>query len=144
MATDGSAPWALHVASVVGLYIVGVTWFAQTEARTSKQSTLLAAALTMLAALLLALPVPLWLEAGAGSPVFPYLLVALGLLVGIPATEAIARPSPANVQATVKRAIMGLVVLDAVLATGLAGTIGVAILILLLPALYLGRWIYST
>jgi 4-hydroxybenzoate polyprenyltransferase len=144
VAVDGSAPWALHVASVVGLYIVGVTWFAQTEARTSKQSTLLAAALTMLAALLLALPVPLWLEPSSGSPVFPYLLVALGLLVGIPTAAAIARPSPANVQATVKRAIMGLVVLDAVLATGLAGTIGLAILILLLPALYLGRWIYST
>jgi 4-hydroxybenzoate polyprenyltransferase len=39
---------------------------------------------------------------------------------------------------------MGLVILDAALATALGGILGLAILILLLPALYLGRWIYST
>ena len=49
-----------------------------------------------------------------------------------------------RVQAAVKRAIMGLIVLDAVLATALAGTVGLVILLLLVPALYLGRWIYST
>jgi len=145
VAADGAAPWSVHAAAVVGLYIVGVTWFARTEARASKQSTLAAAALVMLAALLLALPMPLWLQPPeASSPLFPYLLAALGLLVGIPAGEAVARPAPAQVQAAVKRAIMGLVVLDAVLATALAGSIGLVILLLLLPALYLGRWLYST
>jgi 4-hydroxybenzoate polyprenyltransferase len=145
VAADGAAPWSVHAAAVVGLYIVGVTWFARTEARASKQSTLAAAALVMLAALLLALPLPLWLQPPeASSPLFPYLLVALGLLVGIPAGEAVAHPAPAQVQAAVKRAIMGLVLLDAVLATALAGAIGLVILLLLLPALYLGRWIYST
>jgi 4-hydroxybenzoate polyprenyltransferase len=142
---EGAAPWSVHAASVVGLYIVGVTWFARTEARASKQSTLAAAALVMLAALLLALPMPLWLQPPeASSPLFPYLLAALGLLVGIPAGEAVVHPAPAQVQAAVKRAIMGLVLLDAVLATALAGSIGLVILLLLVPALYLGKWIYST
>jgi 4-hydroxybenzoate polyprenyltransferase len=145
VAGEGAAPWAVHAASVVGLYIVGVTWFARTEARASKQSTLFGAALAMLGALFLALPMPLWLPSPAeSSPLFPYLLVALGLFVGIPAGEAVARPAPAQVQAAVKRALMGLVLLDAVLATALAGAIGLVILILLIPAMYLGRWIYST
>jgi hypothetical protein len=41
---------------------------------------------------------------------------------------------------------MGLIVLDAVLASGLAGTIGLVILLLLAPSLYLGRrrWLYAT
>jgi hypothetical protein len=59
-------------------------------------------------------------------------------------SKAISRPTPNHVQQAVKRTIMGLVVLDAALATALAGIAGLTILILLLPALYLGRWIYST
>jgi 4-hydroxybenzoate polyprenyltransferase len=145
IAPDGATPWSFHLAAVVGLYIVGVTWFARTEARLSKQSTLAGAALVMLAALLLALPLPLWLQPPeTSSPLFPYLLAGLGLFVGIPAGEAVARPAPAPVQAAVKRAVMGLVVLDAALATALAGAQGLAILLLLVPALYLGRWLYST
>jgi 4-hydroxybenzoate polyprenyltransferase len=134
----------LHLATVVGLYIVGVTWFARTEARMSHKSALEGAAVVMLAALALALPVPLWFPADTSSPLFPYLLVGLGFLVGVPVWSAIARPAPGPVQAAVKRSIMGLVVLDATLATALAGTGGLVILVLLVPALYLGRWIYST
>src|SRR5207249_9343623 len=107
--------WGIPLAFVVGLYIVGVTWFARTEARASRQSALAGAALVMLASLLLALPLPVLSPARAStSPVFPYLLVLLGFLVGIPVCQAISRPSPSNVQAAVKRAIFGLVVLDAV------------------------------
>ena len=41
---------------------------------------------------------------------------------------------------------MGLVVLDAVLATAVAGTLGLILLVLLIPILYLGRWrwLYAT
>lgn len=134
----------LHLAAVVGLYIVGVTWFARTEARTSQKSALEGAAVVMLAALVLALPVPVWFPPNTSSPLFPYLLVGLGFLVGIPVYGAITRPAPAPVQVAVKRSIMGLVVLDATLATALAGLGGLVILVLLVPALYLGRWIYST
>ena len=134
----------LHLAAVVGLYIVGVTWFARTEARMSRKSALEAAAVVMFAALLLALPVPVWFPPDTSSPLFPYLLVSLGFVVGVPLWNAIARPAPAQVQAAVKRSIMGLVLLDATLATALAGTSGLIILALLLPALHLGKWVYST
>ena len=143
-AVPGALSGGLLPALVVGTYIVGVTWFARTEARASSRTALTGAAVVMLVALCLALPVPAPLPPGTASPLFPYLLVALGFLVGVPVVRAINQPVPARVQAAVKRAIFGLIVLDAVLATGLAGTAGLAVLPLLLPALYLGRWIYST
>jgi 4-hydroxybenzoate polyprenyltransferase len=83
-------------------------------------------------------------EPNTGTLVYPYLLVVLGFLVGLPVCQAIVTPTPTNVQAAVKRAIMGLVVLDAVLATPFAGLWGLLLLVLLVPALFLGRWIYST
>lgn len=144
-ALDGSIPsvgW--HLAAVVGIYIVGVTWFARTEARESNRTSLIGAALVMLFALILAVFVPTWVEAGTASPLFPYLLVVLGSLLGFPLCRAINQPVPPLVQAAVKRSIFGLVLLDAVLATGLAGAVGLLLLLLLPPALYLGKWIYST
>jgi 4-hydroxybenzoate polyprenyltransferase len=136
--------WGIHLAAVVGLYIVGVTWFARTEARISRQSALAAAAGVLLGALALALALPLWFPPNTSSPLFPYLLVCLGFLVGLPVCQAINRPAPPAVQTAVKRAIFGLVVLDATLATAVAGSIGLVLLVLLLPATYLGRWLYST
>jgi 4-hydroxybenzoate polyprenyltransferase len=145
----GSLLWprGAHLALVVGLYIVGVTWFARTEARRSSQNALRGAAAVMLASLLLALPLPVFLPPEQHSSfVFPYLLVALGFIVGVPVVQAIANPAPGLVQAAVKRALMGLVLLDAVLATATAGLVGLAILGLLAPSLYLNRksWLYAT
>jgi 4-hydroxybenzoate polyprenyltransferase len=150
----GSLLWprGAHLALVVGLYIVGVTWFARTEARLSSQTALRGAAAVMLAALLLALPLPLSLPPGqedvapAGSFVFPYLLVGLGFVVGLPVSQALANPTPSRVQAAVKRCLVGLVLLDAVLATAVAGAVGLLILLLLAPSVYLNRksWLYAT
>ena len=93
----------------------------------------------MLAALLLAIPLPVTAPGGTTSFLFPYLLVGLGFGVGLPVTRAIRDPSPTNVQAAVKRSIFGLVLLDAVLATARAGTVGLLILLLLAPSFYLAR-----
>jgi hypothetical protein len=132
--------WEPHLAAVVGLYIVGVTWLARKEAGVSNPLGLTGAALTMLASLLLGLMLPARLPPGTASPLFPYLLVVLGFLVGLPVSNAILGPTPARVQTAVRRALMGLVVLDAVMATGLAGAIGLLILLLLIPVIYLNRW----
>ena len=75
---------------------------------------------------------------------FPYLLVAFGFYLGIPLWTAIQQPTPKPVQMAVKRAVLGLVVLDAILASAVAGTAGLVLIGLLVPALYLGRWVYST
>lgn len=140
--------WGLHLALVVGLYIVGVTWFARTEARQSKQASLKGAAFVMLAALVLALPFPAWFGTESASTIglllFPYLLVGFGFLIGLPLYRSFREPSPQLVQAAVKRSILGLVLLDAILATAVAGPVGLLLVAFLVPALYLGRWIYST
>src|SRR5438128_521247 len=78
------------------------------------------------------------------SALFPYLLIGLGFMIGFPVSRAISRPTASHVQKAVKQAILGLVILDATLASAIAGIGGLAILLLLLPALYLGRWLYST
>ena len=158
VAADGIPWWGFALALIVGFYITGVTWFARKEARVSKQLELMAASLVMLTALLLALFLPVLgrqlargtEEAPApflgelGHILFPYLLAAFGFYVGIPAATAIRSLGPREVQAAVKRAVLGLIVFDAVLATSLAGTAGLLILLLLPPSLYLGRRVYST
>jgi 4-hydroxybenzoate polyprenyltransferase len=154
----GVTVWGVTLALVVGIYITGVTWLARTEARLSSASALAGAAAVMLAGLLLALAVPalhgLALPADAddtadppmrwGLALFPYLLVSFAFYVALPVGRALARPIPERVQAAVRRAVLGLVLLDAILASSLAGPLALALALLLLPALYLGRWVYST
>lgn len=139
-------PWGVHLAMVVGLYIVGVTWLARTEARMSQQAALQGAALVLLASLLLALPLPVQAEPAGASPLFPYLLVLLGFAIGAPVSQAIRRPTPDRVQAAVGRCLLCLVLLDTVLATALAGTVGLVLLVLLIPIVLLKRmpWLYAT
>jgi 4-hydroxybenzoate polyprenyltransferase len=148
LAPQPSWPHGVYLAVVVGVYIIGVTWFARTEAATSSRLALTGAALVMLAGAALALPLPVVL---AASPwphetffLFPYLLVGFGFVVGVPVYRAVNRPTPTLVQGAVKGAVLGLVGFDAVLATAGAGALGLLLLLLLPPALVLGRRLYST
>jgi 4-hydroxybenzoate polyprenyltransferase len=145
---QGPGTWGVALALVIGVYIIGVTWFARTEARVSNQHMLVVGAALMLAGLLVALTVPPLAQAAGLAPttafLFPYLLAAFGYYVGSAVLRAIHHPVPARVQAAVKRAVLGLVVLDAILATALVGLAGLVLLVLLLPAQVLGRWVYST
>jgi 4-hydroxybenzoate polyprenyltransferase len=134
----------IHIAGVIGAYIVGVTWFARTEEGRSNRQQLLAAAFVMLLALVLALILRAKLPAASGTVFYPYLLVAFGFLIGLPVARAIATPGPREVQRAVKRCVLGLVALDAVIATAFVGLPGLAILLLLPPALVIGKWVYST
>jgi 4-hydroxybenzoate polyprenyltransferase len=136
------------IALVVGIYIGGVTWFARTEARDSNRSMLIGAAIAMLVALVLSLAVPALVVEMPGdaapSRLFPYLLAGFGCYLGVAVMAAIRRPEPGRVQAVIVRAIMGLVVLDALLASAFVGSVGLLLMVLLVPGLFLGRWIYST
>ena len=134
----------LHLAAAVGVYIVGVTLFARTEERTSRRGQLLFGAAIILAGLVAGLMMPLHLEPGGSTNAYPLLMVAFGFIVGLPVERAVRNPSPGHVQAAVKRLILGLVLLDAVLAVGLVGWHGLLIVLLLPPGLWLGKWVYST
>jgi 4-hydroxybenzoate polyprenyltransferase len=134
----------IHLAGVVGVYIVGVTWFARTEEGKSNARQLIAAAIVIALSLVLAIILKAKLPAGSGTFLYPYLIVAFGFLIGQPVARAIRSPGPREVQAAIKRCVLGLVVLDAVLATAFAGLPALVILLLLPPALSLGKWVYST
>jgi 4-hydroxybenzoate polyprenyltransferase len=134
----------VHVAGVVGLYIVGVTWFARTEEGTSKRWMLVAASAVMGVALALAAVIPLHFEPGQTPWYYLYLLIGFGFVVGWPVATAVRTPTAKNVQAAVKRCILGLVLLDAVLATAFVGWPALLIGLLLVPATLLGKRVYST
>ncbi len=140
--------WGWLLAFIIGSYIAGVTWFARTEARESNQSMLLGAGIVMLGSLVLALTMPaVALETtrdAEPSRLFPYLLAAFGVYLGIAVVRAIKRPDPRRVQPAVKRAILGLIVLDALMASAFVGSFGLLLAILLIPGIMLGRWLYST
>jgi 4-hydroxybenzoate polyprenyltransferase len=139
-------PWSsrAYLAGIIGTYIVGVTWFARTEAKMSSRTELKSATGMILIAMVLTLAAPKLVVASTPSILFPYLLVAFAFFIAFPLAAAVRKPVPALVQAAVKRCLGGLVMLDALLAMAVAGTVGLVILLLLLPVLFLGRWIYST
>ncbi len=154
-ATHGA--WLLPhwvVAAGVGVYIAGVTWFARREARESHRWHLAGALVTMIAGIallaifpLIALDVP---ESGiyprfAPSRAWWTLMAIIAALIAWRPLRAITTPIPQYVQAAVKQCILSLIVLDAAVCLAVRGPEwALLILVLLVPAALLGRWIYST
>ncbi len=133
-----------HVAGIVGVYIAGVTWFARTEEFAGRPRELVPATAVMLLAVAAVLLLPLHEIPTPADRALPYLVVAYGAVLIVPLRRAILDPRPALVQAGVKRAILGLIALDAVIATHAVGWPALGLLALYLPARLLGRWVYST
>jgi 4-hydroxybenzoate polyprenyltransferase len=154
-----AGPWhAIHwlVAASIGLYITGVTWFARTEARVSSRGVLAAATVIMGAGLALLAWFPSWADealALGDGPQYAldlgarwYVLwLLLGLLILRRPAASVVDPAPARVQVAVKECILSLIMLDAVACFAVRGVFWAAmILLLLIPTMFLGRWIYST
>jgi 4-hydroxybenzoate polyprenyltransferase len=135
---------AYALASIVGIYTVGLTWFARREASKSHAWQLQLAAFLSALALLTTGFLPLETAPLSRSPQFWSLLIALIAWLGAPVVQALQNPGPAQVQRAVKRGVLGIILVDAVLAFGLVGVDGLAIALLYLPAAALGRVIYST
>jgi len=149
-ASLGFAPAVWLAAAGIGIYIVGVTWLARREAGASRPGALAGATGVML----LGVGV-LWIAyrlhtTTVASPrmepwLFAVLLALLMFSVVRRCAAAMRQPAPQNVQAAVKHSILSLIWLDAATVAAAAGPIyGVAVAALLLPALALGRWVYST
>ncbi len=142
------------VAGGIGTYIVGVTWLARTEARTSSRWQLLLATVVVAAGIALVAWFPSWADVDLppeSKPSFAlsanwYLLMGvMGWLIGWRCVRTVIDPSPAMVQAAVRHCIFSLVMLDAAACLAVRGPFGaIAILFLLAPTMFLGRWIYST
>lgn len=148
-----AAPWeATHwvVAGGIGTYIAGVTTFARSEARTSGRLQLALGVVVMVCGIGVLASLPMW-ATGDEWPAInvpPRWFVFWGLLAMLIAwrcLRAVFDPSPARVQAAVRNCIYSLIVIDAGACLAVQDVYwGVAILLLLVPTMTLGRWIYST
>ncbi|HUY92739.1 MAG TPA: UbiA family prenyltransferase [Pirellulales bacterium] len=152
-------PWRpihLAVAAGLGLYIVGVTGFARTEARQSSRFRLALGTATVVVGILLLgkfpgfltldvdpVSVPRFAQAAKGNWQFFWILMAV--MVGWRCLLAVIDPAPFRVQAAVRHCLRSLIILDAMVCVGVRGPwIGGMIILLLLPMMFLNRWLYST
>lgn len=138
------------IGGAMTIYVMGITWFARTEAEQSRRGQLLLAALVILAGVLLLEPLPRWSDDTVvllqlEPSRWTLLLTALGALIGFRLIRAIAEPSPRLVQAAVRHCILSLIVLNAAICFVTQGLGPAAMIVLLLvPATVTGRWIAST
>lgn len=145
-----TGPWTTAhwlVAGGIGSYIVGVTWFARTEARTSSRLQLTLATAIMLLGIAILGSFAGWREEVGPMRLqrWRILMTVLGLLIGWRCLRAVLQPVPARVQMVVKHGILSLVILDASVCYVTQGpTAAMAVLALLVPTVVLGRWVYST
>ncbi len=138
------------IACGIGLYIAGVTWFAVRET-TSSEGGHLASALAMMFAGICVAFSSVWklpeaaLAGWFNVPRWILLWCLVTVMIGWRFAIAIARPEPKRVQAAVKSGILLVIVLDAVMVAPVHGPQATLwILLLLVPAIILGRWVYST
>ena len=151
MSAAGAAweSWNWLVAAGIGTYIVGVTWFARSEARESPRWRLFLSTVVLLGGMGLLAWLPAWLPEGRlvlrSMADWRFFWVILVLLIGWRCVRAVARPEPPLVQAAVKNCIHSLIVLDAAVCLAIQGQFwAIVVLALLPPTMFLGRWIYST
>jgi 4-hydroxybenzoate polyprenyltransferase len=140
--------WA--VAGAIGLYIAGVTWFARTETTRSARAHLALSTVVMMLGIALLSSLPHWSERinpllQAEPQRWWLLMLILGVLIGWRCLRAVIEPGPAQVQAAVAQSILSLIILDAAACFAIRGVFWSAmILLLLLPAMLLGKWIELT
>ena len=143
-AVDGSL-WQLTpltVAVALGVYIVGVTFFARNEAGRSSRIGLASGVGIVLSGLGL----DAWLitqnglsRSAISGSCMALVLLSLNLLMR--ATAAIADPKPHRVQRTVGLMLLSIILIDAIVVSGLTGDAGLAATVVLLvaPAMLLRR-----
>lgn len=125
------------------VFIAGVTLLSRSETTTSRRTSLVAAAMLMLVGL--GMHTIVLAVAGKGdASVWLGWIVVLSLVLP-PTVQAVRDAGAMAVQHAVKSAIIGLIPLDAALLLGLRGPLeAVYVLLLLVPAKTLGRWLYAT
>ncbi|MBA3316420.1 MAG: UbiA family prenyltransferase [Planctomycetota bacterium] len=148
------APPQLYVATAIGIYVAGITWFARTEERTSGRLSLIGGAVVAnLGMAILAgaysgqAAILAWQWAGEVRPAALVLLVvAIAFTVDRRLIAAISNPSPALVQGAVKLMLLSIITLDASAVLAASGNVMLAFAtaLLVVPAIIFGRWVYLT
>lgn len=145
-------PTYLMVAGGIGVYIVGVTWFARTEAKAASGRGLLLVGVILMAIGIMMLAffpryatLPDLQFRVEPTMVWPLALFLMTVSILRRCLSAISDPTPRQVQAAVKQCIFSLIVLDAAVVLLVAHwALAIAVLALLIPTFVLGKWVYST
>jgi 4-hydroxybenzoate polyprenyltransferase len=142
-----AAAWL--IAAGVGVYVVGVTIFARTDAHTSSRGRLVAGMTVLLAGMALLAAVPALTENQprlvVGQTGWFLLWTVLALVTGRRCVSAVLDPSPTRVQAAVRHCVQSIIVLDAAATVGYAGSFwGLAVLALIVPTLLLAACLKAT
>ena len=118
-----SAAWLIALG--IGLYIVGVTWFARSDARTSPRGQLIGGLAVLLAGMALLITVPGWSDHTPPLRVSTSGWHLLWAAIAVITARAACWPSPIRrppkVQAAVRHCVQSIIVLDAALCVGYAG-----------------------
>lgn len=145
-------PWGeaeILFAVGIGVYIMGITIFARTDAHVSTRKRLAAGMTVVISGMAILAAVP-WLtfDRPPMAVIHPgwYLLwAALALIIGRRCIMAIFEPSPQRVQSAVRHCVHAIIVLDAAVCVGYASPYwGFAVLSLLLPTTVLTLWLNAT
>lgn len=130
------------VAIGLGVYIVGVTWFARTEARQSRRGTLIGALLTVNAGIAILFGWLQWGRLADAGAMALLLLAVIALTINKRMLVAVASPTPRAVQSAVRTMLLSVITLDAAMIYAKTGDIVIASVIaaaLIVPALLTGR-----
>ena len=140
----------IYVAAALGIYIVGVTWFARQESEQSDRRQLGIGVVILNAGLCGLLYLAINEEHGVGGQA-AFMRVAsawfiIAMVINRPVTKALLTPSPQRVKLAVRTMIQWLILLDATLIYAATGEpiYAIATAALLGPTLWVGRWLYVT
>jgi 4-hydroxybenzoate polyprenyltransferase len=138
------------VAGGIGVYVAGLTWFARRESQRGNRLQLALATVVMVLGMAMIAWLPSWSDrviAGIREqPGWWYLLMGgLGTLIVRRCLAAVIEPVPARVRMAVAQCVLSIIMLDAVACYAVHGVYWASgILLFLLPAVFLGRWIETT
>lgn len=145
-------PWMLNewlIAGGIGLYVVGITIFAGSDAQTSSRVRLLGGLVVILSSMTMLALIP---SITANQP--PIVVVhngwlmlwgLLGLITGRRCIVAIIDPTSQSVQSAVRHCVHSIIVLDAAICVGYAGPIwGLVVISLIFPTIALTAWLRAT
>ncbi len=144
------AVWSRYqwqLAAAMGLYIVGVTWFARNEATESRRWPLVGA-LGIVNAGIAAMGcyVAIHHAGMRSSQTVLMALAVMALIINRRLVTTLVQPDPNRVQTAVKMLLYSYVLLEATLIFSKTQNpvIAIGTAALLIPAMFLGRWIYIT
>jgi 4-hydroxybenzoate polyprenyltransferase len=144
LSLEGNIFWQILPACVMGSYIIGVTWLARNEAFTNTNLQLFPS--IVLINLMFSAMALILFQASFQDSLVPWFLLALSVgLINRSLIKALFTPEPVPIQKAVKTCLLCYIPLTGALASGLFPSWeSFSILLLLAPATWLGKWIYST